>query len=1257
MARAHGLADSTLAALRTCSDDDEVRTRALDLAAHANDASHYLLRPQAVVVPADAREVANLLRLGVRDRLALTFRSGGTSLSGQGVTDGVLVDTRRHFRGFEVLDDGRAVRVGPGLTVADVNARLARYGRKIGPDPARREACTIGGVVANNSSGMACGTEFNTYRDAGVDDVRAPVGHRHRLRAPRRRRRAAPPRAGAVRGPRPAARPRPREPELRRADLRHLFSMKNTMGYGLNSFLDHTRPIDLLTHLLVGSRGDAGLRRRGGVRDAAGPPARGDVDAALRRDRRRHDALPALLEAGARTLELLDAGRWSSRSPTRGRRSRCATSRWTATRRCSSSSRPPPPRSSTRVQAGAEPVLAGLPLTRAAGLTREPTARASLWASARGSTPRSRPPGRPGRPRCSRTSRCPSGRCPSTCDGLTELFDRHGYEGAVIFGHAKDGNVHFLVNERFDDEVSLERYRRFTEEMVDLVLSQDGTLKAEHGTGRIMAPFVRRQYGDELYDVMRELKALCDPTGLLNPGIMLSDDPDAHLRDLKIVPTVDAEVDACVECGYCEPVCPSRDVTTTPRQRIVLPPRDRRDGPGPGRRRADEDYPYDAVDTCAADGMCATACPVRINTGDLMKRLRSERHGERAQAAGTAVARHWDGVSGTARVALRAAATLPGLATAASALARRVLPEDLVPLYAREVPSGADTRPAPVYPAAPDVVFFPTCIDSLFGAAATATSRRRSAPRRLPGALRACPAAARGTGGDRRPVLRNAVEIQGADPGVRGDGRAYLRRGLGRLGRRTPPGGLRGLLLRARAARAGFRAERRGADPLPVTHPDRRGVVRPRRGAAPAHLPAAVRRGGRTPDLRERASQLDGGPDRARRRLRRERRRPDDLELLRFRRGPGPAASRGHRRGDRRPGCRARRSAVRRVRVEQSHLRAGHVPGDRPNLPAHPRTPGVRDPMKVLLPTSMPLAPAVPADVELVHYRPDEPVPLDAEDAEVLVVWGNPESQLRDCARRLGALRLVQSLAAGTEQVLAAGFAPEVVITSGRSLHDQPVAEHTLALVLAAARRLHRLTRAQIGHRWAGELGGVQPVSEPNAFRTLRDARVLLWGFGSIGTALAPHLSALGAKVTGVARTAGVRAGFPVIGVEELPGRLPDTDLLIMILPATPGTRHALNADRLALLPPHAWLVNVGRSSTVQTDALLAAVRAGRLGGAALDVFATEPLPADSPLWDEPDIIVSPHAAGGRPLGADDLIAENLRALLAGEPPRNVVER
>ncbi|GGK88802.1 phosphoglycerate dehydrogenase [Mangrovihabitans endophyticus] len=313
--------------------------------------------------------------------------------------------------------------------------------------------------------------------------------------------------------------------------------------------------------------------------------------------------------------------------------------------------------------------------------------------------------------------------------------------------------------------------------------------------------------------------------------------------------------------------------------------------------------------------------------------------------------------------------------------------------------------------------------------------------------------------------------------------------------------------------------------------------------------------------------------------------------------------------------------------------------------------------MKLLLPDSIELDLTTPADVRTVIYAVDRPIPEEHTDADAMVVWGNRGEQLADAARRLTRLRWVQTLAAGPDAVLAAGFAPQVVITGGTGLHDGTVTEHTLALVLAAARRLNLLSRAQLGHRWAGEWGGLQPVREEDSFRTLRDARVAIWGFGGIAARLAPHLTALGAHVTGIARTPGERHGYPVVTVQEFPDLLPRTDVLIMILPATAATERALDARVLDLLPPHAWLINVGRGATVDEEALLTALRAGRLGGAALDVFVTEPLPPESGLWDEPSVIITPHAAGGRPLGAADRIRNNLRALLSGDRLSDIVAR
>lgn len=313
--------------------------------------------------------------------------------------------------------------------------------------------------------------------------------------------------------------------------------------------------------------------------------------------------------------------------------------------------------------------------------------------------------------------------------------------------------------------------------------------------------------------------------------------------------------------------------------------------------------------------------------------------------------------------------------------------------------------------------------------------------------------------------------------------------------------------------------------------------------------------------------------------------------------------------------------------------------------------------MKVLLPDTIDLALSDDAGVRYVRYRVNEPIPAEHRDAEVLVVWGTPFARLQEAAHTLARLRLVQSLAAGPDDVLRAPFAPEVKVASGRGLHDETVAEHALALLLAAVRLLHLMRDAQRERRWAAELGGLQPVDLPGKLTTLKGARVTVWGFGSIAARLAPLLRALGAEVRGVARSAGTRADTPVHSQDELPALLADTDALVMILPSTPATRYALGKALLSCLPRHAWVVNVGRGNTVDEVALATALREGTIAGAALDVFEREPLPSDSPLWGLANLILSPHAAGGRPRGAADLVHRNVLRLLASEPFDNEVDR
>lgn len=698
--------------------ETQVHARSIDRFARAHDASHYLLVPDAVLSPADAEGVARAFSAVRAAGRTLTFRSGGTSLSGQGISGDILVDTRSHFRDIHIADDGAAVRVGPGATVRQVNTRLARYRRKLGPDPASEIACTIGGVVANNSSGMACGITENSYQTITSMVVVLPSGtvlDTGRADAADVLRAAEPALFAGLSSLRERLLAAPENV----AFLRQQFSMKNTMGYGLNALLDFDDPVRILEHLLIGSEGTLGFVAEARFRTIEVRPAIATGLLVFETLSAAMTALPALTELGLATIELLDAA---------------------SLRVAQGLSDVPAAISEIDVQghaallvevhaaddeglavasATAQAHFDALPLALAPRLTTDSGERAALWHVRKGlytAVAGARPSGTTA---LLEDIVVPVPRLLATCERLIELFAEHGYEGSVIFGHAKDGNVHFLLNERFDDPDSVARYRRFTDDLVELVLAQEGSLKAEHGTGRIMAPFVRRQYGDELTDMMWEIKRLFDPDGILNPGVVLSDDPDSYLRDLKRVPTVEREVDRCVECGYCEPTCPSKSITLTPRQRIVL----RRDmawaeeqGDTALLRDLRADYDYDGVQTCAVDGMCGVACPVDINTGDLVRRLRAEQENAVEGAAWGTAAKHWSTVTRAGGVALTVADALPvPLVRGATRVGRAVLGADTVPLYDGGLPRGGTAPPRPVSPPDAQAVFFGACIGTMFG--------------------------------------------------------------------------------------------------------------------------------------------------------------------------------------------------------------------------------------------------------------------------------------------------------------------------------------------------------------------------------------------------------------------------------------------------------------------------------------------------------------------------------------------------------------
>ncbi|MBI3428496.1 MAG: FAD-binding oxidoreductase [Actinobacteria bacterium] len=642
----------------------------------ANDASHYLLTPQIVLRPTSATQVGDLLRVSKEQKIGITFRSGGTSLSGQAVGAGLLVDTRRNFKEVEVLENGSRVRVQPGVTVRQVNIALARYGRFVLPS----------GTVIDTSKADA-DAKLRVSEPALYEGL----SQLHR---------------------------RINEKSSSVEKIRSLYSIKNTMGYSLNSFVDYSRPVDILAHLIVGSEGTIAFIAEVVFNTIPLLPkmATGLLVFDNLKDATR--ALPDLKSSEAAVIELLDKS-----SLLVAQREHMADSVLSGVDFIDHAALLVEYQAGTDEELShqveiAEKILIGLPIKPSA-LSRDPLIRKELWYARKGlyaAVAGNRPAGTTA---ILEDIAVPMSALHETTVELRDLISKHNYRGSVIFGHAKDGNLHFLLNENFDRPDLLERYQQFTEDMVSLILGKSGSLKAEHGTGRIMAPYLRRQCGDELYEVMLEVKRLCDPENILNPGVMISENQLAHIENLKVSPTIDAEVDRCVECGYCEPVCPSRDLTLTPRQRIVM-------------RRALVDaeiagdtgllhelnarFDYEVVQTCAADSMCALACPVHIDTGTLVTRLRKEQQTRSPRVVGEGAAKRWGPTTSFLSTLLTVAKKTPApLVIGINRTMRKAVGEDRLPLWNRALPRGGLAR-KPRESLNAEILYFPSCVNTLFGA-------------------------------------------------------------------------------------------------------------------------------------------------------------------------------------------------------------------------------------------------------------------------------------------------------------------------------------------------------------------------------------------------------------------------------------------------------------------------------------------------------------------------------------------------------------
>jgi D-lactate dehydrogenase len=703
---------------------ERVLARPIDLLARSVDASIYRMIPQAVVRPRDLDEVRALLAYAHTHDRHLTFRTAGTSLSGQAVTDDLLVELAPFWKAFRILDEGARVWTQPGVVGGHLNLRLAPFGRRLGPDPASIDACMMGGIVANNSSGMCCGVAQNTYHTLEAITVMLADGTLVDTAEP-----DVDARLLAARPDLHAALLRLRD-EIRGdpalvALLRRKFSLKNTTGYSLHAFLDHDTPAQILAHLMVGSQGTLGFWANATLRTVPEPKWRATALVYFDELTDAGAAVAPLAAAGAAALEIMDAISLRSQAGDRAYPFTIEdrTAALLVEMRADSE-----PLLDTCV-AEAEAVLAKFALKAPVAFTRVPSERDAHWRLRKGLFPSVGGVRRSGTAVVIEDVAVPADRLAEAILDLKALFKAHDFEDAILFGHAKDGNLHFVFARDFADPVTVRHYADFMQAVSDLVIDKyAGSLKAEHGSGRNMAPFVRQEFGEQAYALLKEVKRLFDPAGVLNPDVVLSDDPDIHLKNLKPLPSISPTADKCIECGFCEARCPSRDLTLTPRQRIVAVREMTRLLTVPGaeaqawRVSLLADFAYEGDATCARDGMCQTSCPVKIDTGALMKELQKAAHTPAAHRTAASLARRFGTVARAARTALRAAALarrLPGgarLVQGNTAVLHRLWPS-LVP---RIDPELELPRPAPPLPAlsdgaGPGVVYFPSCLSRILG--------------------------------------------------------------------------------------------------------------------------------------------------------------------------------------------------------------------------------------------------------------------------------------------------------------------------------------------------------------------------------------------------------------------------------------------------------------------------------------------------------------------------------------------------------------
>lgn len=676
---------------------------------YSRDASYYNVKPECVVRPQTADEVAAVLAVARNTGSSVTFRAGGTSLSGQTVGPGIICELRTDWKRSEVRDNGKKIWFEPGLTAMQVNNILRPHHSHIGPDPASASAALMGGILSNNSSGMEAGVRYNSYHTLSSMEFMLANGHRYNSALPEDRRRFAEDERELC-NELLAIRKEIMGSDSMRERIIKKYRIKNVTGYSMNSFVDFDDPMDIFTHAIIGSEGtlafiisaelntqhlyttySSTLLYFPDVTTAASHAAWLGESGALAVEMMDYDSLRASLALRTdmppgTTALLIDYGADSSEEL------------------------------ADKVMT-LEPKIRGLKnLMRMDDFSRSVEERAELWRIRSGAFPCVAGARIPGSTVILEDVAAPVEDLAKLVDGVNATFKKHDYHG-VIFGHARDGNIHPLVTPDMKDPWQKDKFKHFIEDFVDTVLKLDGSLKGEHGTGRAMAPFVAKEWGDDIYALMRRLKNAADPGNILNPGVIINDDPEAFIKPMKSLDLFGDKLgyddaDKCMECGYCEHVCPSRDITLTPRQRLQA----RRIIARTGSEELKKQYRYIGEETCCADGTCQIPCPMSINTAKVTDAVREREDSSLYKKAMSLSAKDYGMAENAIRGALKAAVFTEKVISPYPL----IWATDFIHKIYHHAPHWSKFFPMPAklhYQELdnPDVVYFPACVTRIFG--------------------------------------------------------------------------------------------------------------------------------------------------------------------------------------------------------------------------------------------------------------------------------------------------------------------------------------------------------------------------------------------------------------------------------------------------------------------------------------------------------------------------------------------------------------